>query len=251
MPGHIEVENSSALKAQNKEYLDDAEPRLWLASPWPGFPASHPKNEIAIPRKHGQHIEACADAFDRASTKVDDAGPCSRRLGCRLAGRASRIPSEMRQFHRRFLPVWRVWHPSACLHARHRVARNRTAEVANREKREPQRRISPKFALFGPDSVRATWQNPAKAREILGLWPVAGGKSRRPETRWRRVRSRANAPLRLKASVRRVDTGISPQVARMPTTEPRTRQNSTRSPSVRPPRAMPRCAPARWPSSRQ
>ena len=64
--------------------------------------------------------------------------------------------------------------------------RIRTAKIGNRDKRGPRRLIGLKLAVSGLDALRPLCQNPAKAREILGLSLVAGAKSLQPETGWRR-----------------------------------------------------------------
>ncbi len=64
--------------------------------------------------------------------------------------------------------------------------RIRTAELGNRDKRDQPPPIDPKLAVSGSDSVAPPCQNPAKAREILGLVPGVRAKPPQPETEWRR-----------------------------------------------------------------
>jgi hypothetical protein len=80
-------------------------------------------------------------------------------------------------------PLMQAGQPSGA-----QATRIRTAQIGNREKREPRRVIRLKFALSGPGLLRALCQNPAKAREILGLSPGVRPKSLQPVTRWRRER---------------------------------------------------------------
>ncbi len=75
------------------------------------------------------------------------------------------------------------------------ASRPETAQIANREKREPQPLTGPKFALSGPDSLRAPCQNPAKAREVPGLLLGTRAKSLQPETKWRWMQPSANPSL--------------------------------------------------------
>ena len=48
-------------------------------------------------------------------------------------------------------------------------SRIRTATIGNRERREPRRLIGLELAISGSNSLGPLSQNPAKAREFLGL----------------------------------------------------------------------------------
>jgi len=73
--------------------------------------------------------------------------------------------------------------------------RIRTAQIGNREKREPRRLIGSKSALSGSVALGPISQNPAKAREILEFSPSMEGNPLKPKTKWRCVQSRGDPSL--------------------------------------------------------
>jgi hypothetical protein len=61
----------------------------------------------------------------------------------------------------------------------------RTAQLGNRDKREPRGSSSPKPAVSGSDSPGPICQNPAESREFLGPSPDAWEESLPTQTQWR------------------------------------------------------------------